>query len=141
MRKQQVIASTVILAGSVAIAVSVFLPTSGVIPAQARQIKPIPDTFFPPLPPVPQPPNIIALEPIEQLGKNIIYDNTLSNPPGYSCFQCHAPTAGGTSGLSSVVNQGAGPQPGVVPGRSGPRRPQTYYYVHPEIARAVFTLT
>ena len=65
---------------------------------------------------------------MEQLGKDIIFDNTLSNPPGYACFQCHAPTTGGTSGLSSAVNVGAGPQPGVVPGRSGNRRPQTYTY-------------
>ena len=121
MRRQHVIAGTLILAGSAAIAVSVLLPTPGVIPAQAQEVTPL--VFFPPLPPVPQPPNIIALEPIEQLGKNIIFDNTLSNPTGYSCFQCHAPTTGGTSGLSSVVNLGAGPQPGVVPGRSGPRRP------------------
>ena len=77
---------------------------------------------------MPQPPNIIALSPTEQLGKDIIYDNTLSNPPGYACFQCHAPATGGTSGLESGVNLGAGPQPGVVPGRSGPRRPQTYTY-------------
>ena len=69
-----------------------------------------------------------ALSPTEQLGKDIIFDNTLSNPPGYACFQCHAPTTGGTSGLESGVNLGAGPQPGVVPGRSGNRRPQTYTY-------------
>jgi len=137
MRRQNAIVGTLILAGSAAIAVSVLLPAPGVIPAQAQQVKPpvsvpppnvTPDVFFPPLPPVPQPPNIIALEPIEQLGKNIIFDNTLSNPTGYSCFQCHAPTTGGTSGLSSVVNLGAGPQPGVVPGRSGPRRPLGYPY-------------
>ena len=30
--------------------------------------------------------------------------------------------------MESGVNLGAGPQPGVVPGRSGPRRPQTYPY-------------
>ena len=77
---------------------------------------------------MPKPPNIIALSDTEQLGKDIIYDNTLSNPPGYACFQCHAPATGGTSGLESGVNLGAGPQPGVVPGRSGPRRPQTYTY-------------
>jgi len=98
-------------------------------PSQSRgNLKVTPLVFFPPLPPVPQPPNIIALSPTEQLGKDIIYDNTLSNPPGYACFQCHAPATGGTSGLESGVNLGAGPQPGVVPGRSGNRRPQTYTY-------------
>ena len=126
MRRQHVIAGTLILTGFAAIAVSVLLSTPGVIPAQARDITPA--TFFPPLPPVPTPPDIVPLEPIQKLGKLIIYDNTLSNPPGYSCFQCHAPTTGGTSGLSSVVNFGAGPQPGVVPGRSGPRRPLGYPY-------------
>jgi cytochrome c peroxidase len=137
MKRQHAIVGTFILAGSAAFAVSVLLPSSGVIPAQAQHVTPpvshpprnvTPDTLFPPLPPVPQPPNLIALDPIEQLGKNIIYDNTLSNPSGYSCFQCHAPTAGGTSGLSSGANLGGGPQPGVVPGRIGNRRPQTYYY-------------
>ena len=137
MRRQNAIVGTLIVAGSTAIAVSVMLPAPGVIPAQAQQVTSkvsvpppnvSPDVFFPPLPPVPEPPNIIALEPIEQLGKDIIFDNTLSNPSGYACFQCHAPTTGGTSGLSSVVNQGAGPQPGVVPGRSGPRRPLGYPY-------------
>jgi len=86
------------------------------------------ETFFPPLPPVPTPPDLVVLDPMQKIGKLIIFDNTLSNPPGYSCFQCHAPTTGGTSGLSSVTNLGAGPQPGVIPGRSGPRRPQTYTY-------------
>ena len=38
------------------------------------------------------------LEPVEQLRKDMIYDNTLSNPPGYACFQCHAPTTDYTSG-------------------------------------------
>ncbi len=126
MRRQHVIAGTLILAGSAAIAVSVLLPTPGVIPAQAQEVTPL--VAYPPLPPVPTPPNIIALSDTEQLGKDIIFDNTLSDPPGYSCFQCHAPTTGGTSGLSSTVNLGAGPQPGVVPGRSGPRRPLTYTY-------------
>jgi cytochrome c peroxidase len=133
MRKQQVIASSVILAGSVAIAVSVLLPAPGVIPAQAQQIskpipKPTPLVFFPPLPPVPQPPNIIPLDPIEQLGKNMIFDNTLSNPIGYACFQCHAPTAGGTSGLVSGVNLVAGVPPGNVPGRTDSRRAMAYPY-------------
>jgi cytochrome c peroxidase len=128
MRRQHVFVGTLILAGSAAIAVSVLLPTPGVIPAQAQQQTITTHVFYPPLPPVPTPPDIIALEPVEKLGKDIIFDNTLSNPPGYSCFQCHAPTTGGTSGLSSTVNLGAGPQPGVIPGRSGPRRPQTYTY-------------
>ena len=41
MRRQHVIAGTLILAGSAAIAVSVLLPTPGVIPAQARRPPPL----------------------------------------------------------------------------------------------------
>jgi cytochrome c peroxidase len=131
MRRKHAIVGTLILAGFAAMAVSVLLPTPGVKPAQAQQITgspPIVDVFFPPLPPVPQTPNLIPLAPIEQLGKNIIFDNTLSNPSGYACFQCHAPTTGGTSGLVSDVNLVAGVPPGVVPGRSDSRRAMAYPY-------------
>jgi cytochrome c peroxidase len=133
MRRQQFVAGTLILAGSAAIAVSFLLPAPGLIPAQAQQIvtqAPIvtPDVFFPPLPPVPQPPNLIALAPIEQLGKNIIFDPILSNPSGYACFQCHAPTTGGTSGLASSVNVTAGVMPGIIPGRGDSRRAMAYPY-------------
>ena len=81
-----------------------------------------------PLPPVPTPPNIIALEPVEQLGKDMLYDNTMSNPSGYACAQCHSATTGFTTGLDSIVNERGGPQPGVIPGRFGPRKPQSYGY-------------
>ena len=81
-----------------------------------------------PLPPVPTPPNITPLEPIEQLGKDMLYDDTMSDPVGYACATCHAPTTGFTSGLESIVNLRGGPQPGVVPGRFGPRKPQSYGY-------------
>jgi cytochrome c peroxidase len=137
MRRQHAIVGTFILAGFAAFAVSVLLPAPGGIPAQAQQVKPhvaippptvTPNVFFPPLPPVPIPPDVVVLDPMEALGKLMIFDNTLSNPIGYACFQCHTPTAGGTSGLSSVTNLGAGPQPGVIPGRSGPRRPLGYPY-------------
>ena len=90
-------------------------------------VKPL--VFPPPLPPVPPPPDAIALDPIQALGKHIIFDTTLSNPEGYACFQCHAPTTGGTSGLS--VNgqrrrrSAAGGRPGPV---RRPRRPMAYPY-------------
>jgi cytochrome c peroxidase len=87
-----------------------------------------PLVFFPPLPPVPKSPNIIALSDVQQLGKDIIFDTTLSNPEGYACFQCHAPTTGGTSGLVSDVNLVAGVPPGVVPGRADHRRAMAYPY-------------
>ena len=65
---------------------------------------------------------------MEQLGKDLLYDNTMSNPKGYACAQCHAPTTGFTTGLSSVVNQAAGVPPGVIPGRWDNRRAYTYGY-------------
>jgi hypothetical protein len=84
MRRQHAIVGTLILAGSAAIAVSVLLPAPGVMPAQAQQVNP--QVFFPPLPPVPTPPDLIALEPIQALGKQIIFDNTLTRPRrGITC--------------------------------------------------------
>jgi cytochrome c peroxidase len=80
-----------------------------------------------PLPPPVLPPNTVLLDDTTQLGKFMLYDFTLSDPPGYACATCHIPTTGFT-GPTSVVNLLAGPQPGVVPGRSGPRKPQSYVY-------------
>ncbi len=96
------------------------------IPARAEQITP--NTVFPPLPHVPYYPDSIPLSDTERLGKGILFDDTLSDPPGYACAQCHAPATGFRTGLSSAVNLGAGPQPGVIPGRSGPRTPLSYAY-------------
>ena len=81
-----------------------------------------------PLPPVPTPPDIVKLEPVEKLGKDMLYDDTMSDPKGYACATCHAPTTGLSTGLSSIVNLRGGPQPGVVPGRFGPRKPMSYGY-------------
>jgi cytochrome c peroxidase len=132
MRKTLRVAAILALAGFAALAALVLLPKPRLAEAQEGFSKPVDGAavqgFFPPLPPVPMPPDAVLLSPQEKLGKLIIFDNTLSNPSGYSCFQCHAPTTGGTSGLSSATNLGAGPQPGVVPGRSGPRRPLSYAY-------------
>ncbi len=50
-----------------------------------------------PLPPIKQPPNLVPLTPVEQLGKDIVFDITLSNPPGYACFTCHTPETGHAS--------------------------------------------
>ncbi len=80
------------------------------------------------LPPPPaQPPNVVRLSPAEQLGKNIFFDSTLSDPPGLSCATCHLPSAGFT-GSSSAINSATGPMPGVVRGRSGRRKPQSVPY-------------
>jgi cytochrome c peroxidase len=79
-----------------------------------------------PLPPPKQPPNIVPLTPVEQLGKDIVFDHTLSNPTGYACFTCHTPETGHASPLSSEVNAFFGIPSGVVPGRATPRKPMTY---------------
>jgi cytochrome c peroxidase len=82
-----------------------------------------------PLPPIQQPPNIVPLTPVEQLGKDIVFDITLSDPPGYACFTCHTPETGHASPGppdGSEVNQFFGIPSGVVPGRATNRKPMTY---------------
>jgi hypothetical protein len=54
--------------------------------ALAQSAGPItPAAIAGPLPPPVMPPNEIKLTPVEQLGKFMLYDHTLSNPPGYAC--------------------------------------------------------
>ena len=43
------------------------------------------DVLGGPLPPPLQPRDIVQLSPVEKLGKLMLYDSTLSNPPGYAC--------------------------------------------------------
>jgi cytochrome c peroxidase len=97
---------------------------------QERQVedagKPRPAKNALPPPPL-QPPNIFPLTVIEQLGKDIFFDAALSNPPGLSCASCHLPAAGLT-GESSQINAATGEMPGAVPGRVGPRKPQSVSY-------------
>jgi cytochrome c peroxidase len=67
------------------------------------------------------------LSPLEQLGKQIFFDATLSTPPGQSCASCHAPEVGFTGpdsdvNLKTVVYQGA------VPGVFGKRKPPSAAY-------------
>jgi uncharacterized repeat protein (TIGR03803 family) len=69
----------------------------------------------------------VPLSPMEQLGKEIFFDGTLSNPPGQSCATCHSPATGFT-GPDSAINLSAGPLPGAVAGRSGSRKPQAIAY-------------
>ena len=47
------------------------------------------DVLGGPLPSPRLPPDTIQLTPVEKLGKLMLYDSTLSNPPGYSCATCH----------------------------------------------------
>lgn len=69
----------------------------------------------------------VPLSPIEQLGKDIFFDNSLSNPTGLSCAGCHSPSTGFT-GPSSAINLSTGPMPGAVAGRAGFRKPQAIAY-------------
>lgn len=80
-----------------------------------------------PLYPTPQPPSKVPLTVQQQLGKDIFFDTTLSNPVGYACASCHSPQTGFT-GPSSVVNILAGPVSGVIAGRTGKRKPQAIPY-------------
>jgi cytochrome c peroxidase len=85
------------------------------------------DVLGGPLPAPRMPRDPIQLTPVEKLGKLMLYDSTLSNPPGYSCATCHVPETGFT-GPNSEINAFSGPQPGIVPGRFSDRKPQSYLY-------------
>jgi cytochrome c peroxidase len=80
-----------------------------------------------PLHATPQPPNKAPLTAQQQLGKDIFFDPTLSNPVGYACASCHSPQTGFT-GPNSAVNILAGPVSGVIAGRVGKRKPQAIPY-------------
>jgi len=95
--------------------------------AEALAQSAAPASVLDPLPAPAQPPNIVPLSSGEQLGKDIFYDDTLSNPEGYACATCHNPQAAFT-GSSSAVNRAAGPVPGVIAGRFGRRNPQSIPY-------------
>ena len=73
------------------------------------------------------PPDLVTLTPEEKIGKFMIFDTFLSDPPGYACTTCHILDAGNT-GPSSRVNEFAGTMPGVRPNRWSNRKPQTYGY-------------
>jgi cytochrome c peroxidase len=54
------------------------------------------DVLGGPLPAPRMPRDIIALTPVEKLGKLMLYDSTLSNPRGYACATCHVAETGYT---------------------------------------------
>jgi cytochrome c peroxidase len=97
-------------------------------PASFLAAEPVAAAVLAPLPAPAQPPNLVPLSTGEQLGKDIFYDDTLSDPAGYSCATCHNPETGFT-GPSSPLNRAAGPVPGVIPGRFGRRNPQIIPYI------------
>jgi cytochrome c peroxidase len=67
------------------------------------------------------------LTPIEQLGKNLLFDTRLSTPSGQSCATCHAPEVGFT-GPDSYINAGQAVYPGAIDDRAGNRKPPTAAY-------------
>jgi cytochrome c peroxidase len=68
-----------------------------------------------------------ALEPIEQLGKDIFFDEALSINGNQSCATCHAPEAGWT-GPDSAVNAHGAVYEGSIPGAFGDRKPPSSAY-------------
>jgi cytochrome c peroxidase len=100
---------------------------SGLLMVRSAMAEELARVLRPLLPPPVQTPNAVPLSPGQQLGKDIFFDHTLSNPEGYACATCHIPQSGFT-GPSSLVNRFAGPVPGVIPGRFGRRKPQSIPY-------------
>lgn len=70
------------------------------------------------------------LSSLEQLGKALFFDTSLSDPPGQSCASCHAPQAG-WSGPDSKVNATLAVYEGAVHGRFGNRKPPSAAYATP----------
>ena len=67
------------------------------------------------------------LAPIEELGKMLLFDTNLSDPPGQSCAACHAPETGFT-GPHSDINATGAVYPGAIPTRFGNRKPPAASY-------------
>ena len=68
-----------------------------------------------------------TLTPMEQLGKQLFFDDDLSSPKVQSCASCHDPAAGFTS-PDSFINQIFGPHQGALPWRFSARKPPTAAY-------------
>lgn len=67
------------------------------------------------------------LSAVEQLGKQIFFDKSLSTPAGQSCASCHAPEVGFT-GPDSKVNLKTAVYPGASPGAFANRKPPSVAY-------------
>ncbi len=67
------------------------------------------------------------LSPLEQLGKLLFFDDSLSDPPGMSCATCHSPEVGFT-GPDSEINRTMVAYPGAVATLGGNRKPPTAAY-------------
>lgn len=68
-----------------------------------------------------------GLTPVEQLGKDLFFDESLSEPVGQSCATCHGVEAG-FSGPDSRINAETGAYPGAIPERFSNRKPPTAAY-------------
>lgn len=68
-----------------------------------------------------------TLQPIEQLGRAIFFDQRLSSPPGQACASCHSP-ASGWGPNQSANHSISGVYQGAVEGRFGNRKPPTAAY-------------
>jgi len=67
------------------------------------------------------------LSPLEELGKKLFFDTSLSSPPGQDCGACHGPAVGFT-GPDEHVNKTGGVYEGAVRGRFGNRKPPASAY-------------
>ncbi|MEA3277462.1 MAG: cytochrome c peroxidase [Pseudomonadota bacterium] len=72
-------------------------------------------------------PPALASDPLAELGRQIFFDATLSEPPGQSCASCHSPAAGWT-GPDSAINAAGAAYGGAVHGRFGNRKPPSAAY-------------
>jgi cytochrome c peroxidase len=71
-----------------------------------------------------------ALEPVEQLGKSIFFDQSLSLRKNQACADCHDPGSGWTGPIPAVNNKGA-VYSGSIRTRSGNRKPPSAAYATP----------
>ena len=68
-----------------------------------------------------------GLSPVEELGKKLFFDASLSTPPGQSCAECHDPGSGWTGPISAAVLPGQIYE-GALEGRFGNRKPPSSAY-------------
>lgn len=71
--------------------------------------------------------DIKELSALEQLGKLLFFDSSLSSPEGQSCATCHDPSVGWT-GPRADINQAGAVYPGAAHERFGNRKPPSAAY-------------
>jgi cytochrome c peroxidase len=64
---------------------------------------------------------------LQDLGKKIFFDTTLSTPPGESCAECHSPEVGWT-GPQEALNKEGSVYRGAIRSRFGNRKPNSSAY-------------